>query len=370
MKEHFKHHFFPHEDNDHKPHFLRDMSVAILVVVIVAVFGFTAFQSQIVNQNANFLAAVLPGVLTDITNEDREEHDLPPLTLSEKLTRAAQMKANHMAENGYLAHFSPTGETPWTWIRKAGYSYAYAGENLAVNFADSQDVARAWMNSPLHRENILSPHYTQIGIATAKGEYKGQETVFVVQMFAAPAANKNSSNSAQAENNGEIAGTRDTDTAVNSTAQDSSPPAEENAQKEETKRRIAHADGSSSVTKSTIKEDSQAQAIESSTSSTGESAAQSGMSTGSPAGSMRNNGGSAPHYSSPLMRLSAQPQTMMQIMYLTLAVIISFSMAATVGIEYKKQHPKHVIYAMSLLVMIITFTYLGQLLLFPQVTIL
>ena len=48
-----------------------------------------------------------------------------------------------------------------------------AGENLAVNFSDSQDVTNAWMNSPEHRANILNGDFTQIGIATAQGTYKG-----------------------------------------------------------------------------------------------------------------------------------------------------------------------------------------------------
>ena len=56
-----------------------------------------------------------------------------------------------------------------------------------MNFEDSRDVSEAWMNSPSHRANIEKGTYTHIGIAVAKGEYKGKEAIFVVQFFATPA---------------------------------------------------------------------------------------------------------------------------------------------------------------------------------------
>jgi hypothetical protein len=44
-----------------------------------------------------------------------------------------------------------------------------------------------WMNSPAHRDNIVDERFTEIGVGTAKGEYQGFETVFVVQLFGTPA---------------------------------------------------------------------------------------------------------------------------------------------------------------------------------------
>ena len=61
---------------------------------------------------------------------------------------------------------------------------------MAVDFSDSADVERAWMNSATHRENLLDPHFTEIGIALAQGTYQGRATTFVVQMFGAPTSKK------------------------------------------------------------------------------------------------------------------------------------------------------------------------------------
>ena len=95
-------------------------------------------------------------------------------------------KANDMVANNYFAHTSPSGLTPWYWFEQVGYGFTYAGENLAVNFSDSQDVTNAWMNSAEHRANILNANFTQIGIATATGTYNGAPATYVVEDFGTP----------------------------------------------------------------------------------------------------------------------------------------------------------------------------------------
>ncbi len=177
--------FIPHEKNEYKPHFLRKGSVAFLSFFIVFSF-FVAVYRDVVLVKTDFLSAVISRTLVDLTNANRVQSAVQPLTVNPLLEEAARMKAEHMAAYGYFAHVSPDGVTPWHWFDKAGYRYIYAGENLAVNFTESVDVDRAWMNSPTHRDNIVNNKFTEIGIATARGYYNGRETVFVVQMFGRP----------------------------------------------------------------------------------------------------------------------------------------------------------------------------------------
>lgn len=182
-----KNHFIPHKGNDYKPHFLRNESMlAIFLLIIVVELAFLA-QIFIVFDKTKFLAAVLPGVLTSLTNDVRIDNNIGTLTPNPLLEKAAQMKADDMASRGYFAHNTPDGKTPWYFLEQVGYKYSYAGENLAVNFFESPDVSRAWMNSPSHRANIIKNEYTEIGIAVASGIYEGKNTVFVVQFFGTPA---------------------------------------------------------------------------------------------------------------------------------------------------------------------------------------
>lgn len=185
----FKKYFIPHKDNDHKPHFLRKEAMfVVLALVIVVEFVFLT-QIFVIFPNTNFLSSVLPGALISLTNEARADLGASKLEESTVLDRAAELKAIDMAQNGYFSHVSPNGATPWYWFDKEGYGYSYAGENLAVNFSDSEDVVKAWLLSPAHRANIINSEFSNIGIGTAKGVYQGKEAVFVVEFFGTPAVN-------------------------------------------------------------------------------------------------------------------------------------------------------------------------------------
>jgi len=182
-----KKYLIPHEGNDNKPHLLRPHVIAFVVMIaLVAEAGFVFSFKYVVPQSKLF-GIIETNALVDETNQSRVANALPDLQVSPLLQAAAQQKANDMASKGYFAHTSPQGLTPWYWFQQVGYQFDYAGENLAVNFSDSQDVTTAWMNSPEHRANILSTDFTQIGIATADGIYNGKPATFVVEEFGTPA---------------------------------------------------------------------------------------------------------------------------------------------------------------------------------------
>ncbi len=158
----------------------------ILLVVVVVLAIIVGTNSKIRSGVVDSLSAIYASVLVNLANTDRATKNISELKVNSLLQVAAQMKADDMAAKGYFAHNTPEGFTPWYWLDRAGYKYKYAGENLAVNFVESADVHRAWSASPTHWLNIINPKYTEIGIATSTGMYKGMQAVFVVQMFGSP----------------------------------------------------------------------------------------------------------------------------------------------------------------------------------------
>ena len=186
-----KKHFIPHEGNDHQPHFLRSENIRIIVLIVFAIeLGVFAlpFISVLSPTSNNYIAAVLPAVLDDLSNQNRQSQHLAVLTVNPLLNKVAELKAQDMATKGYFAHVSPDGKAPWYWFNLVGYKYEYAGENLAVDFTDSQDVTSAWMNSPTHRANIIKNAYTEIGTGIASGMFEGRQTIFVAQVYGRPAS--------------------------------------------------------------------------------------------------------------------------------------------------------------------------------------
>lgn len=172
----------PHESNGFIPHILR-VRWFLATAFLFAWSMFVAVSYNDVLRNETSLSAVVSADVITHTNEERLAYHVPTLQYNPQLEQAAKLKAEDMVTKGYFAHVSPTGEGAWTFLDRAQYQYVYAGENLAVNFGSSEEVVRAWMNSPTHRANVLSAQFNEIGIAAAEGIYKGKMATFVVQMF-------------------------------------------------------------------------------------------------------------------------------------------------------------------------------------------
>lgn len=128
----------------------------------------------------------IKGVIEE-TNKRRTEQGVSVLEESEQLNISAQRKVDDMFKKQYFEHDSPTGQGAGDLVEESGYEFVVVGENLALgNYKDDAVLVQAWMDSPGHRENILKPSYTQIGVAVARGTFEGKETWLAVQHFAKP----------------------------------------------------------------------------------------------------------------------------------------------------------------------------------------
>ena len=114
-----------------------------------------------------------------LVNSDRKTYGLNPVALNPTLNLAASAKAYDMIAFDYFSHISPDGIKPWHWFKSLGYNYVYAGENLAHGFYSADELQQSWMSSETHRANILSPFYSEMGLAIVKTE----ETTLIVQFF-------------------------------------------------------------------------------------------------------------------------------------------------------------------------------------------
>lgn len=186
--------FVPHARNNYRAKTLHLSSLSVFLVIVM--FGQLLLTA--VNQTfpgvLGLTSSITADQLVELTNQERLANGLEPLSLNQDLVQAASLKGSDMIAKDYWAHTSPDGQTPWSFIKEVGYTYLYAGENLARDFTDSSSVVNAWMNSPTHRANILSSRYHDLGIAVIDGDFQGQETTLVVQMFgteAAPAVAQN-----------------------------------------------------------------------------------------------------------------------------------------------------------------------------------
>lgn len=171
----FKNFFLPTKSNNYTPHLLKRSAITVYTLVLLV---FNLVTSNVSSLQA--AADVDTQSLVTLHNEAREKAGLRPLTINSKLVRSAQMKADAMLASDCWDHYCPNGKSPWDFFDAVGYDYVYAGENLAEGFNDNDKVFNAWMNSKTHRENIMRPEFTEIGIAIAYGKFQGIENNAVI----------------------------------------------------------------------------------------------------------------------------------------------------------------------------------------------
>ncbi len=117
-------------------------------------------------------------VLLGRLNALRNAHGLPGLNLNGALTVAAQQQAQWMVDTGTISHTHPDGSGPRTRAVAAGYPSIVVGENIyGGTNAGLNDAWTFWLNSQIHLENMLSPHYQDVGIGIAHGSW-GSTFVF------------------------------------------------------------------------------------------------------------------------------------------------------------------------------------------------
>lgn len=130
-------------------------------------------------------AARLTDQVLQLVNLERVDYGLSPVITSPSLTKIAEDFACRMIEEGFFGHQDPEdGRGPGERAVAGKYVFFSIGENLASGQASAADVMDAWMESPAHREIILDPKWTEIGIAVREG---GAYSIYWVQEFGEPA---------------------------------------------------------------------------------------------------------------------------------------------------------------------------------------
>jgi uncharacterized protein YkwD len=120
--------------------------------------------------------------LFDLVNGERTQRGVGALAWDERLVPVSRAHSEEMFKLKYFSHESPVSGSPFDRLKGAGITYSRAGENLA--YAQSVAVShRALMDSPGHRENILRPEFTRIGIGVISAGAYGR---MITQLFLTP----------------------------------------------------------------------------------------------------------------------------------------------------------------------------------------
>jgi len=133
-----------------------------------------------------------------LTNDQRANDNLAPLTENGRLDIIAAARSEDMVRRHYFDHYDPSGPLDGSGrhaaavvelLARNGIPYAEVGENLidrsgyALDDGTPRQVVTAWMNHPEHRDNILRGGYAQVGVGIATNLGPDGLRVVVTQVF-------------------------------------------------------------------------------------------------------------------------------------------------------------------------------------------
>lgn len=130
--------------------------------------------------------------ILEMTNAYRAENKRGAVSLNAALAKAARAYADYLAGSGTFSH-TADGREPGARAKAAGYAFCSIAENLASNLdsrgfetrALARQTVEGWINSPGHRDNLLAPYVTEIGIAVVRAPDKNPKFI-TVQLFGRP----------------------------------------------------------------------------------------------------------------------------------------------------------------------------------------
>jgi uncharacterized protein YkwD len=181
--------------------FVKLMILGFLVTALLTFWPqlMPLVNREIASPEVNKFESVLPppgikylekveDIIFEMTNQIRRSKGLTPFIKDEELRNVARAYSNDMLVRQFFDHTTPEGVSfderisnqYRHWVR-------FWGENIwhsfGYNFSNMQKLAKEivndWMNSPDHRDNLLSPDFTHLGV----GVSARRQTIKATQEF-------------------------------------------------------------------------------------------------------------------------------------------------------------------------------------------
>jgi len=142
---------------------------------LVILLTFTFFTVSPYATNARIITIKSDAFIKEVirlTNVERTNRGLAPLVENESLFKLAFLKSQDMAVNKYFEHKSPVYGYPKEMMQRFNIKYDWLGENIgktnSMTNTTPERLVKAWMESSTHRDNILNPNFTIVGVAYVK----------------------------------------------------------------------------------------------------------------------------------------------------------------------------------------------------------
>ncbi|MBV8296947.1 MAG: CAP domain-containing protein [Acidimicrobiia bacterium] len=141
-------------------------------VVLVGIAIFVGFSSGVAHADQQTTAQAENTLTADI-NQERTTRGLGALTVAPDLVAYARQHSADMGAAGHPYHDPDIQSNVQNW--------QHMGDNVGSG-PDADHLHQGFMNSTIHRDEILMPDYTQVGV----GAYWAGNVLYVTEVFRLP----------------------------------------------------------------------------------------------------------------------------------------------------------------------------------------
>lgn len=108
-----------------------------------------------------------------------------PLRWSIKLQQAAAVHSHDMADHNFFNHKSATnGTTLPERLRRVGYKYQAAGENIGAGPSTVPQMIDMWLASPGHCVTLMTSNYAELGASCQSSGHSYYKTYWTLKAAA------------------------------------------------------------------------------------------------------------------------------------------------------------------------------------------
>jgi uncharacterized protein YkwD len=172
--------------------FFRESSIKVIEPSLTVPSSITVSEgttsTTVITNSSFFPTNQDEELMLSLVNQVRQDNGTSNLTWCPALVRSSLAHSQDMSAQNYFEHDSPDGGTIGDRAIDAGYRYRAVGENIAFGQRTVRQVMEAWIDSPGHFENLISPAYEHFGYAEITGRLNGSSGKFWTQNFGAGGA--------------------------------------------------------------------------------------------------------------------------------------------------------------------------------------
>jgi len=143
----------------------RGIAVAAITIAVALFLGLVASPAS--------AATDLEREMLRLTNRDRASHDVHRLRLNNSISRKAHKHSAAMARDGRIFH---TGDPAGFYLR--GVRWTKWGENVGLTGSDLGRLQDAFMDSPVHRSNVLDRRFHKVAVGVVRRDGTAWVTLF------------------------------------------------------------------------------------------------------------------------------------------------------------------------------------------------